>query len=69
MTPEDRAQQTLRMEKVEAERDLVEGIRAGVAAAAKVTERGWRRLNARRGASRKGERRLVLTDEYLRLTP
>lgn len=36
MTPEDRAQQTIKMEELEAERDLVEGIRAGVAAAAKV---------------------------------
>ncbi|CAM9330763.1 unnamed protein product, partial [Ectocarpus sp. 4 AP-2014] len=35
MTPEERAQQTLKMEEQEAERDLVEAIRAGVAAAAK----------------------------------
>ncbi len=36
MTPEERAEQTVKMEELEAERDLVEGIRAGVAAAAKV---------------------------------
>lgn len=36
MTPEERAQQSIKMEKLEAERDLVEGIRAGIAAAAKV---------------------------------
>lgn len=36
MSPEERAQRTLKMEEIEAERDLVEGIRAGVAAAAKV---------------------------------
>lgn len=39
MTPEERAQQTLKMEELEAERDLVESIRAGVAAAAKVINR------------------------------
>lgn len=38
MTPEERAQQTVKMEELEAERDLVEIIRAGVAAAAKVIE-------------------------------
>jgi len=38
MTPEERAEQTVKMEELEAERDLVEGIRAGVAAAAKVTK-------------------------------
>lgn len=37
LTPEERAQQSIKMEEVEAERDLVESIRAGVAAAAKVT--------------------------------
>lgn len=40
MTPEERAQQTLKMEELEAERDLVEEIRAGVAAAAKVNTSG-----------------------------
>lgn len=40
MTPEQRDQQTIKMEELEAERDLVESIRAGVAAAAKVTEGG-----------------------------
>lgn len=39
MTPEERARQTLKMEELEAERDLVESIRAGVAAAAKVIDR------------------------------
>ena len=39
MTPEERAEQTVKMEELEAERDLVEGIRAGVAAAAKVIGR------------------------------
>lgn len=38
MTLEERAQQTIKMEELEAERDLVEGIRAGVAAATKVIE-------------------------------
>lgn len=41
MTPEERDQQTMKMEELEAERDLVEGIRAGVAAAAKVIEGGF----------------------------
>lgn len=43
MSREERAQQTLKMEELEAERDLVEGIRAGVAAAAKVmrAHRRW----------------------------
>lgn len=50
MTTEERAQQTLRMEQLEAERDLVEAIRAGVAAAAKVLDR-WG------GEEREGERR------------
>lgn len=40
MTSEERAQQTLKMEELEAERDLVEAIRAGVAAAGKVISEG-----------------------------
>lgn len=36
MTPEERAQQSIQLEEAEAERDLVEAIRSGVAAAAKV---------------------------------
>lgn len=44
MTPEERARQTIKMEELEAERDLVEGIRAGVAAAAKVIEKGFASL-------------------------
>lgn len=38
MTPEERAERSVKMEELEAERDLVESIRAGVAAAAKVTK-------------------------------
>lgn len=45
MTSEERAQQTLKMEELEAERDLVEAIRAGVAAAAKViNDKGARNI-------------------------
>lgn len=36
MNAKERAQRTQEMEEIEAERDLVEGIRAGIAAAAKV---------------------------------
>lgn len=37
ISAEERAQKTLRLEEAEGERDMVEAIRAGVAAAAKVT--------------------------------
>lgn len=46
MNANERAQRTQEMEEMEAERDLVEGIRAGVAAAAKVFD------NVRKGEQR-----------------